>query len=329
MLTSTINDTMAMPLIVLGGLLLFTVLIQASLFHGYPLSQLGQRPIQGRGIFEYMYYGSSITRQIGVWGYDPIQGAFAPLLRLMCHCSFLLMLWGGSIYLYTATIPIAAAATTNLKINTEGNFVIGGIVLVVYLVHCYVLYYILPGVSVPPGPRPHKIQRLPQWEDQYWNIFHDKPCTQDAKQAPTTSSSSSSQIHIRYVHGQESHTISEQIHNTTHKENYTTDVSNGSIHHQYRLTGEPAGRDMWTTSTTIEATTTSTQPHKTGVSNDAIRELASGGRTYTGFNPNINPNRYMPPIQYSNVYIAIECSTKYCCCQTHHNPYYFHFIYSR
>jgi hypothetical protein len=265
--TSVTHDDIAMLLVVSGFLLLFTIVIQASLFHGYPLSQLGQRPIQGRGLFEYIYYGS-IVNKIGVWGYDPIQGAFSPILRFLCHCSIILILSGCSLYVYTSTAPTAAVS------SFHDNVVIGGIVLMVYLLYCTILCYVLPGVSVPPGPRPHKIQRIPQWYDQYWNINSSNQSAKDMKPLSST-------LH-RYVHGQESHTISEQIHNVN-KENNDT---NGSSHHHFSLTGEPAGRDMWT------ATTISTK-HKIDVTDDVIQALASGGRPYTGFNPNINPNRYV------------------------------------
>jgi hypothetical protein len=288
--TITTTITIAMRLMKYGLLLLFTVLLQASIFQGVPLSQLGHRPIKGRGLFEYIYYGT-VMNNIGVWGYDPIQGAFSPLLRFLCHCSLILVLWGGSLYIHTTTIT--TTTTTTLKSNfyhDDSVLIVGVMVIIAYLMYCYIVFYIRPGVSVPPGPRPHKIQRIPQWYDQYW--YHNTNPIQNRNQN-STNDHTKPVLH-RYVNGQESHYISEQIHNDGLEKNHPT----------YRLTGEPAGRDMWTTETTT--TTPNTNP-TVDVSNDIIQTLASGGRSYTGFNPHINPNRYVvPPVYNKFVFISFS-----------------------
>ena len=274
-----------------GCSLFITVIVQASLWYGYPLQELGQRPIQGRGLLEYLYYGSMKRRPIGVWGYDPIQGAFSPMLRLLCHCSLILILWGCSIYTYTNTMPSVATSDWN---SDMVHLVIGGVVLCLYLLYCWMVFYVLPGVSIPPGPRPHKIQRIPQWYDQYWNISNPttirNPNTTKNSKPPT-----SSMILHRYVHGQESHIISEQIHNTDQETNKTNDSHSSP---EFHLTGEPTGRDMWTTTTVMSTKGVS------DIDEDLIQALASGGRPYAGFNPSINPNRYVPQIY---VYIYNQC----------------------
>jgi hypothetical protein len=164
-------------------------------------------------------------------------------------------------------------------INSNNNIVMvsGTVVFTLYLFHCYMVFYILPGVSVPSGPRPHKIQRIPQWNDQYWDIHTASNSSQSIIPPVTSSSSSSIPLH-RYVHGLESHNITEQIHN------------------QVKLTGEPAGRDMWTVTTATMNNINNTSDTVTTTTSTTIQVLASGGRQYNGFNPNINPNRYVSVI---------------------------------
>ena len=294
--TSFAANDISILLVVSGWVVLLSIVIHASLFHGYPYSQLGRRPIQGRGLLEYIYYGSLLS-QIGVWGYDPIQGAFSPLLRFFCHCSIILMLWGCGCWthyiLYTTT-NVTAAEISNFHNNT-GILLIGVVVLMVYLIYCYTLFHVLPGVSVPSGPRPHKIQRIPQWYNQYWDIntCNKNQSTNDMEPPTSSAPSSSSPIH-RYVHGQESHSISEQIHNSNQENNDSDCTGITTSNPLFHLTGEPAGRDMWTTTST-QNKTQETIKHNTAVcvSDDMIQALASGGRPYTGFNPSINPNRFV------------------------------------
>jgi hypothetical protein len=101
-----------------------------------------------------------------------------------------------------------------------------------------------PGVSLPEGPRPHKIQRTPAWPNQTWDLRCDH----------------------RYAQSQESYDITATEYNVL-------------------LTGEPAGRDIWTTATSATRRSLSQQR----VDDALVQELASGGRP-PGFNPSVNPN---------------------------------------
>lgn len=290
--TTVSNDEMALMLVVSGVVALFTIPIQASFFHGFPLQQLGQRPNKGHGLFGPSYFGS-MRRGIGVWGYDPIQGALSPMLRFLVHASTILIIWGSSIYIYTATL--ASLIKFDIK-NCEYSVVIGGIVLIVYLYCSSRCFGILPGVSVPSGPRLQKIQRTPQWRDQYWMIHSHSTNNNKANGKEQTTSP---QLH-RYVHGQESHLISEQLYNVDYEgHNSITDGNaSGGSSRRFRLTGESAGRDIWTT-TSIRNDTQNvkdTTSNNSCVSNDLLQSFASGGRPYMGFNPNINPNRYVLPL---------------------------------
>jgi hypothetical protein len=154
-------------------------------------------------------------------------------------------------------------------------------VISLYLLYFYILFHVRPGVSIPSGPRQHKIQRVPQWYNHYWNttgsrIVQDTVNQHDKNMIGNSEKQVLSQH--RYVTGQESHTISEQL--------YSGCTSSG-------MTGEPAGRDMWTTTTTTVATKGMTQTTASTVNDELVISLASGGRNYIGFNPHINPNRYV------------------------------------
>ena len=307
-----------MRLIQGGCGLLITVLCHATMFQGRPRAQLGQRPIQGRGLWEYMYYGMTRTAHnggddgvgssssIGVYGYDPIQGALSPMLRLLCHVSVLLLLWGVSLYAYSHYLQyyiiMSSVASRHTATTTHVVVMIGAMVGSLYGVICYIVHFVLPGVSVPSGPRPHKIQRIPQWTDRYWNIHshhHKKDHDNDNTTDDTKKSKPLSSYRHRYVHGMESHDLTQEQ------------------HHQV-MTGEPAGRDMWTTIPTATTTTTTSSSDQKQLYDDVmIQSLASGGRPYTGFNPNINPNRYeryIPCIKHNDDSLCFF-GVMECCCR--------------
>ena len=134
-----------------------------------------------------------------------------------------------------------------------------------------------------------KSLRIPQWYDQYWNINTGTTTSSSSIQHQSTNDMKLPPIH-RYVHGQESHSITEQIHNSNRDNNNDSNSVTSSSNSPFRMTGEPAGRDMWIA---MSANNETQNTKGCGVSDDIIQALASGGRPYTGFNPNINPNRYV------------------------------------
>jgi hypothetical protein len=285
----------------------------------HPLCCVGVRAVAGRGLFGYLYF--ALKDGVGVLGYDPIQGALAPFLRVSCHASLFLMLWASVLYGYHCFRSLDLEQVTTI-------FYIGCIGAGLYFVSCYFCYcfssiaaglqgvhdsdeverwrigaffraptllavwagvlygfhcfkyadvlvlllysgslvailyglvsvyisHILPGVSDPGGPRPHKIQRSPQWEDKNWVVLEQ------------------SRQH-RYVTAEESHFVSEE-----HFAGTCAVVS-----------GESSGRDIWTTEMR-KAPFIGKGAHKK-VDEALVRTLASGGRAYSGFNPHLNPNR--------------------------------------
>ena len=101
----------------------------------------------GRGLLEWLYHYS--IDGVGVLGYDPILGSFSPQLRVMIHMAAINFLWA-------AVIVVAGWAVSTMAS--------GIIAAVAYTALMYFLNYKLPAVSQPGGPRPHKIQRHPDWK---------------------------------------------------------------------------------------------------------------------------------------------------------------------
>jgi hypothetical protein len=226
----------------------------------------GKRPLQGKGggLCNYIYY--SIKNNIGVIGYDPVQGALSPILRFLCHCSIFLIVWGMCYRFYCSHFLYNDANGSSTMYYDDNYYIVGGIVLCLYTAIMHYIHHIVPGVSIPSGPRPHKIQRIPQWDNRNITL-------------PSTNTN-------RYSTAQESHLITEQLFAGTCG----------------TMTGEPMGRDIWTTnSTTATSGVTTCTPGKSNnknnkqqsstINDEMVQLLASGGRSYNGFNPHINPNR--------------------------------------
>jgi hypothetical protein len=121
--------------------------------------------------------------------------------------------------------------------------------IVVYLIFWFYFHDMVPNVSHPGGPRQAKIQRVPQ--------FQDKDVVLDDKDIKAW----------RSVVAQESHKVTEGA----------FDGSKGAI-----LTGEPAGRQIWTTH--------DDKKKSKRVDEKLVQELAAGGRTPRSFNAAKNPN---------------------------------------
>jgi hypothetical protein len=157
-------------LVCFGGWFIFLVALwQAHIYQGKPLSQLGVRP-KGRGLLEWWWHSTTFP-PTGVWGYDPILGSFAPLLRIAFHGSAILILSSFIVHIINCSISGGRWNSLFGIPYYDNASLVGRIILLslgttawVYLSACYYVHHRLPGVSVPGGPRPHKIQRQPQWE---------------------------------------------------------------------------------------------------------------------------------------------------------------------
>ena len=218
-------------------------------------------------MFSFLYH--YLIDGVGVFGYDPIQGALSPPLRVLCHISSIFILWGLSMIIQ---IPISLDDVSDTRqddgdldgvVTTCSSLLLnlpmivwfrGILAFSVYLLSFYVFFYVMDGVSVPAGPRPHKIQRIPQWENKTWELTN---ATDE----------------WRCVTASEAHAVTEA-------EFFVAGTTSAAA-----LTGEPSGRDVWTT-----VAASSSKQRK--VDEAVVQEMASGGRP-AGFNPHVNPNRYV------------------------------------
>jgi len=163
--------------------LLFGTLLMGHFLSKTPLEELGKRS-KGRDLWEWVL--SFVMDGTGIWGYDSSLGAWSPPIRLAVHVSFCRILYAVS----------------------------GKYSVIAYALWCYYNHHLLPNVSHPGGPRAHKIQRVPQFQDK--SVMLDEA---DKK-------------NWRPVVAKESHDI------TTRKFEGVTGAT---------ISGEPVGRQMWTT----------------------------------------------------------------------------------
>jgi len=202
---------------------------------GKPLDQLGQRPM-GSGLWSFLY--NQLNDGVGMWGYDSSLGAWSPLIRVSVHFSCMFGLWAVSLLFLGNAEQCVSSSTITLC---------GFVVFMAYLSFFYIYFHKLPNVSHPGGPRAHKIQRKPQWD----NVTTHVDLTPE----------------WQCVVAEDSHQVTEARFEGTA----------GS------LTGEPAGRQIWTNDTTNIV-------KKKRVDEKMVQEMASGGRP-EGFNASVNPNR--------------------------------------
>ena len=249
-------------------LLLVTTLYVATILQSYPLDQLGLRP-NGRGLWSYL--GHYFLQNIGIHGYDPIQGALSPPLRLLCHIGACMILWSVSLFLFPTTTE---TTTTSICGNIHSIFHTSLFSIVIYSTIMFILHHVLPAVSMPGGPRPHKIQRQPQWKNQHHPILDSMKSWNCL--------------------------VADDSHDATHEkfQDSSTTV----------LTGEPAGRQTWWFQPTKDTKSTqsgaggggnflmslispksSSTSSNNNVDEELVQQLALGGRP-SGFNPSQNPN---------------------------------------
>ena len=247
----------------------FGVVSYASFIYLSIYIMTGRRPT-GKGLFSWLYH--FIVDGVGVVGFDPILGALSPPLRLLIHVSACCMLSAVSSWLFLllafSNKNDTVCATFTLSFlsfkdddddATKATFVsllpVFAVTTLFYTAYFYYLMYMLPGVSVPGGPRPHKIQRQPSWPNKDISI-PDELLLVDG---------------WRCASAEDSHLV-------------TAEVMEGNL-----LTGESFGRDLWTREPRMN------YPRRgkkvTRSTETLIQEMASGGRTPGKFNPSVNPNR--------------------------------------
>eukprot|EP00538_Stauroneis_constricta_P000240 CAMPEP_0119550102 /NCGR_PEP_ID=MMETSP1352-20130426/3698_1 /TAXON_ID=265584 /ORGANISM="Stauroneis constricta, Strain CCMP1120" /LENGTH=1022 /DNA_ID=CAMNT_0007595859 /DNA_START=59 /DNA_END=3127 /DNA_ORIENTATION=+ len=274
------------------------VIASLTLSSGKPVEQLGKRP-SGSNLWGWLF--AYYAENVGIAGYDSSLGTIAPPLRVLAHLGCISTMW-AVVALFMPVFGgdgsqgfIGAAFSTSSGIAfCLASTVYGG--MMIYFHH------ILPGVSMPSGPRPHKIQRQPEWKDSVSTVN------------PTLLAK------WRCAVAQDSH-------DATHSKFGFASALAG-------LTGEPSGRQIWTTearsaTSAVDASDDIVEVQKKDIpetpsfmgrlfnfgasdkdgasaadsddkadqtksmmsKQDAmIQTMAQGGREYFGFNPSVNPN---------------------------------------
>jgi Squalene-hopene cyclase N-terminal domain len=207
-----------------------------------------------------------------VWGYDPILGSLAPIPRLCTHLAAICLLWAVTLWGATTTITTKLwPSTTPCQTNYENDstsvllYATGGAVLLAYGACLAILHHAMPGVSVPSGPRPHKIQRQPLWPSKEWS----HPLVAKFR------------CHASHA---------------SHAASYRQclpplDGGVGGDGKFTTLTGESAGRDVWATDADNTIIFNGAEDPTIAVDEALVETMACGGRsTGTRFNPAHNPN---------------------------------------
>jgi hypothetical protein len=227
-----------------------SALIMATGLSATPLDQLGLRP-KGSGLWSWLYHYH--VDSVGINGYDCIQGAMSPSLRLQFHVSGVFFLWATVVW---------------LSDNSETEYVwvlpatvwwAGMQALSVYMLNFFVVYYMRDGVSVPGGPRAFKIQRMPCWEDQITSLEDEDKKKWNCMVAEESHQDTERKFPGKKLTGE---TSGRQIWNTVNSK----DGGDGMVSRLWRqVSGDNTNEDL-------------------------VQTMAQGGRSYSGFNPSKNPN---------------------------------------
>ena len=281
-INSSITISLSFVVVVYAMLLVGTTLLLAT--SAKNLQELGLRP-HGKNLWEWWwsYNVNAKNGASGIPGYDPILGSFDPSSRAAFHIATILGLWGASLqirYLFGNNIISDDSPSMHVCEGFLEDIVPSGLlVLGLYsFVVGFVINYVLPGVSKPGGPRPHKIPRSPKWKDGRTVLSEDT------------------------VKGWTCLTA-EESHEATSKQ-----FSSKTL-----LSGEEAGRQTWfkvqqdnsqvgstgrrsvtkyftsMLSPSKKGKRTSSVDHS-GVDESLVQSMALGGRGKPGFEPSVNPN---------------------------------------
>lgn len=248
------------------------------------LKELGLRP-HGKNLWEWWWSYNVMAKNgaSGIPGYDPVLGSFDPSSRAAFHIATIFGLWGfilriGDIFEDDDNnLGMSNSPSMHICEGWMEDVVPSGLLAVsLYsFVVGFLIHYLLPGVSKPGGPRPHKIPRSPKWKDDQIVISED-----DLKG-------------WTFLTAEESH-----------------EATSKQFDSETILTGEAAGRQTWVKpqqgargqsvnakgkkgvgrliSTLLSPSKKSN--HYSGVDESVVQSMALGGRDKPGFQPSINPN---------------------------------------
>lgn len=297
-------------------LLIVTITLTHTL-SGRPLRQLGVRP-PGRGLWSYL--GGQLRGGIGTLGYDSSLGSHSPLVRVLFHICAFLAIWAslicGPVWVTTLTgfyngiggddATKMMYCTTALSITSASVLSDGIVAAAAYFGGLFLYHMVTPGVSHPGGPREHKIRRMPTWDD----------VTTHAVTAMKENSAKEQKAEVKWrcAVAEDSHDVTLKRFGVSEAAAKDDDSNNDSSNNddaavKLGMTGEPAGRQMWTWSPKkvgsgggtggggagdvlrqILTPTRKSGGAPAAVDEKLVEEMACGGRP-AGFNPSVNPNR--------------------------------------
>ena len=318
----------SMALLSASATVLILALAASTVLSGRPLSHLGLRPM-GRGLGSYLS-GYLLFQRVGVRGYDSSLGSHPPPLRVLFHLAAYLALWAGMVYasavldLYEVWTGAGAAGLGGfgycgtwsplLSLFSSSVLADGILVAAVYFGGILLIHSLLPGVSHPGGPRAHRIRRQPRWDDRTSHAA-------GGASEYAAGGDDGDEVEWRCAVAEDSHGVTLR--------RFGTGGGGGADSVARGLTGEPAGRQMWTwTFSTSRARggrkrfdldldelrgsligaaqdavavfspkkgakggeSGSTPGRRRTDREEIIAEMANGGRP-RGFNPSKNPNR--------------------------------------
>lgn len=242
-------------------------LLTGHIFQGKPRKHLGKRS-SGSGLLSYLF-DTLFINGFRVIGYDAILGSFSPILRSQFHLSLLCMIISYVIGNVEMIFPKIGTIKSNSS-DDEGDLkmitVIIGVCTVIYLLVFYIIHHVLDGISNPGGPRNHKIQGKPKWEDR---IINPPSCL----------------LNHNHENAKWKCFVAVQSHKITESEfDRISGTNKNGKKRKGCLIGEPCGRQIWSNADDSEEATTKAQ-----VDEELVQRLARGGRP-EGFNPSANPN---------------------------------------
>eukprot|EP00980_Cylindrotheca_fusiformis_P022244 scaffold9153_cov121-Cylindrotheca_fusiformis.AAC.8 len=253
-MTEEVVDTLRIgyALFAWAGVISLSAVIMATGLSGTPIDQLGLRP-KGSGLWSWLYH--SYVDSVGINGYDCIQGAMAPSLRLQFHISGVFFLWG-------VFVCISRDSETDdflwLLPNTVWLAALKA--LSVYMSIFFVAHHVMEGVSTPGGPRASKIQRMPAWQDRTISLEEE-----DRKKWKCLVAAASHQDTERKFPG--SSLTGEPSGRQIWSASKANDDSDSGVVSR-----------MWR------------QVSGGNIDEDLVQTMARGGRSSSGFNPSKNPN---------------------------------------
>jgi len=251
--------------------LILLSLATAHIVGTYPLANLGKRPL-GRGLWSYLYSqlfsfgrrgrGGSTSRgtSTGVWGYDSSLGSFAPMWRVSFHIS-------GCMMMYALALIIRPVDNLKLLLSVVG----------LYMGTFWMIDTFLPGVSHPGGPRESKIRRMPQWKNVTTTI-------DERTLNHTTGMGQGGSGKWRCAVAEDAHRVTLQRFNL----DPASHGGNGVKTSQIGMSGEPSGRQIWTTLSNENEAKVPVELTEAQIK--LIQDMARADRPSGGFNPSVNPN---------------------------------------